>query len=71
VEAPAESLGAVLGQLAVRRGVVTDTRVSGEDAVVEADVPLSTMFGYISALRSATRGSGAFVMEPVGYGERP
>ncbi|MDP2316624.1 MAG: elongation factor G [Pseudomonadota bacterium] len=71
VEAPAENLGSVLGQLATRRGLVTDTKVAGEAAVVEAEVPLTTMFGYISALRSATRGGGSFVMEPLRYAPAP
>ncbi|MEU4558744.1 elongation factor G [Actinoplanes sp. NPDC023936] len=63
VSAPPDALGAVLGDLAARRGQVTDSGVRG----VTALVPLAELFGYASRLRSRTHGRGTFTSRPAGY----
>lgn len=63
VSAPAESLGAVLGDLAARRGQVTDSGVR----TVTALVPLAELFGYSTRLLSRTHGRGSFTSRPAGY----
>ncbi|MEU4692511.1 elongation factor G [Actinoplanes sp. NPDC023714] len=63
VSAPSDALGVVLGDLAARRGQVTD---SG-DRTVTAIVPLAELFGYASRLRSRTHGRGTFTSRPAGY----
>ncbi|KAG2481989.1 hypothetical protein HYH03_019055, partial [Edaphochlamys debaryana] len=70
VTVPTEYQGATLGDLNRRKGVILDsgaqgddTVVQGDDTVVQAHVPLNNMFGYSTALRSATQGKGEFSME--------
>ncbi|AVH94901.1 elongation factor G [Streptomyces sp. WAC00288] len=67
VTVPAESVGAVLGDLAARRGRVTDQTTRGGTAVVTATVPLAELFGYASRLRGRTQGRGTFTTRPAGY----
>jgi elongation factor G len=67
VTAPEEGLGAVLGDLAARRGRVTETTSRGGTAVVTATVPLAEVFGYATRLRSRTQGRGTFTMRAAGY----
>ncbi|MER5738033.1 elongation factor G [Streptomyces sp. NPDC002262] len=67
VTVPAESVGGVLGDLAARRGRVTDSRVRGGTSVVTATVPLAELFGYATRLRSRTQGRGTFATRPSGY----
>ncbi|HEY6871194.1 MAG TPA: elongation factor G [Geobacteraceae bacterium] len=61
--APAESAGKVLGSLLQKRGKVEGVESLGEVEVVRALVPLAEMFGYMTELRSATKGRGTFTME--------
>jgi len=61
--APAESAGKVLGSLLQKRGKVEGVESQGEVEVVRALVPLAEMFGYMTELRSATKGRGTFTME--------
>jgi elongation factor G len=70
VEAPVEFQGSVVGQVNQRRGVILDT-ISGETVTVTAEVPLNTMFGYSTDLRSATQGKGNFTMEFARYAPVP
>ncbi|MEE4242089.1 MAG: elongation factor G [Desulfopila sp.] len=76
VEGPAEFQGAVMGSLNQRRGMIIGTMEEGNYTVIEAEVPLSEMFGYSTALRSLTQGKAEFTMEfatfkqvPKGVGE--
>ncbi|WP_426366840.1 elongation factor G [Streptomyces sp. E-08] len=71
VTVPAESVGSVLGDLAARRGRVTDSTTRSGTAVVEATVPLAELFGYASRLRGRTQGRGTFTTRPAGYAPAP
>ncbi len=64
VETPDENTGDVLGDLNARRGMIEgmEPRPGGMQAI-RGHVPLAEMFGYATALRSATQGRGAFSME--------
>jgi elongation factor G len=70
VEAPTEFQGSIVGQINQRRGVILET-ISGETVTVTAEVPLNTMFGYSTDLRSATQGKGNFTMEFAKYATVP
>ncbi len=63
VETPSEYQGAVLGTLNQRRGMIISTAEDGNFTSIEAEVPLSEMFGYSTVLRSATQGKAEFTME--------
>lgn len=60
---PEEYQGAAVGQINQRRGVITGTTSFEGNVVIEAEVPLTEMFGYSTDLRSATKGKGEFSME--------
>ena len=60
---PEEYQGPATGQINQRRGVIQNTSSIEGNAVIEAHVPLTEMFGYATDLRSATKGKGEFTME--------
>ena len=70
IEAPVEFQGSVVGQVNQRRGMIQDT-ISADVVTVTALVPLNTMFGYSTDLRSATQGKGNFTMEFAKYAPVP
>jgi elongation factor G len=63
VEGPTEFQGAVMGSINQRRGMIIGTTDEGNYTVIEAEVPLSEMFGYSTTLRSLTQGKAEFTME--------
>jgi len=63
VESPTEFQGAVMGLLNQRRGMIVGAQDEGVMTVIEAQVPLSEMFGFSTVLRSATQGKAQFTME--------
>jgi len=71
VTVPEEYMGDVMGDLNARRGQITGMETRSGAAVVNAFVPLSTMFGYATDLRSRTQGRGVYTMEPSHYVELP
>ncbi|MFE7761410.1 elongation factor G [Streptomyces sp. NPDC057438] len=71
VTVPAEAVGGVLGDLAARRGRVSDSVARGGSVVVTATVPLAELFGYATRLRSRTQGRGTFTARPAGYVRAP
>ncbi|MBL8919077.1 MAG: elongation factor G [Myxococcaceae bacterium] len=71
VEAPIDFQGSVVGQINQRRGVIQTTSSADGNVTVIAEVPLNTMFGYSTDLRSATQGKGNFTMEFARYGIVP
>lgn len=62
-QAPEEFQGSVMGQINQRRGVIVQSGTNEGYAIIEAEVPLTEMFGYSTDLRSATQGKGEFSME--------
>jgi elongation factor G len=71
VSAPEEFQGSVMGQVNQRRGVIVNSGSQDGYCVIEAEVPLSEMFGYSTDLRSATQGKGEFSMEFQKYSAAP
>ncbi len=71
VSAPEEFQGNVLGQINQRRGIIMGTQTVDAFTTVEAEVPLSEMFGYSTELRSGTQGKGEFTMEFSRYATVP
>ena len=61
--APSEQAGRVLGSLQQKRGRIEGMLSRGDTELIHAQVPLSEMFGYMTELRSATRGRGTFTLE--------
>ncbi len=68
---PEEYQGPATGQINQRRGVILGTTSFEGTVVIEAEVPLSEMFGYSTDLRSATKGKGEFSMEFAKYSQTP
>ena len=71
VTTPDNYMGDVIGDLNARRGQVSGTELRNGAAVVRAEVPLSSMFGYATDLRSKTQGRANYSMEPSKYIELP
>ena len=59
---PEEYLGDVMGHISARRGRIEGSEVRGNTNIVKGIIPLAEMFGYATALRSATQGRGTFSM---------
>jgi elongation factor G len=71
VVTPKEFIGTVVGDLTGRRGHIGGMEERGLTGMVTARVPLSTMFGYATALRSNTQGRATFTMQFDRYAEVP
>ena len=71
VVTPEENMGDVVGDLNRRRGLIQGMEESAAGKVVNAEVPLSEMFGYATDLRSATQGRATYAMEFLTYSEAP
>ena len=71
VTAPDEYMGDVMGDINARRGQIIGTEIRNGAAVIEAHVPLASMFGYATDLRSKTQGRATYSMEPSHYVELP
>jgi len=71
VVTPEEYLGDVMGDLNARRGSVEGLEPRGNAQVIKARVPLATMFGYATALRSTTQGRATFTMQFDRYEQVP
>jgi elongation factor G len=69
--APADYAGKVLGSLQQKRGRVEGMQSRGDVELIRARVPLVEMFGYMTELRSATKGRGTFTMEFSHYDDAP
>ncbi|MEV4359287.1 elongation factor G [Nonomuraea sp. NPDC049625] len=67
VTVPDDAAGAVLGDLAARRGRISGSSARAGTAVISAVVPLAEVFGYATRLRSRTQGRGTFTTRPAGY----
>ncbi len=71
VEGPVEFVGSIFGSINQRRGLIVSTIEDGIFARVDAEVPLSEMFGYSTVLRSITQGKAEFTMEFLKYARVP
>ena len=71
VTAPEEYMGDVMGDINARRGQISGSDIRNGAAIVECSVPLSTMFGYATDLRSKTQGRATYSMEPSHFVELP
>jgi len=71
VESPTEFQGNIFGSINQRRGMILSSAEDGHFSRVEAEVPLSEMFGYSTVLRSLTQGKAEFTMEFEKYAKVP
>ena len=71
VTAPDDYMGDVMGDINARRGQIVGTDIRNGTAIIESNVPLSTMFGYATDLRSKTQGRATYSMEPSHFVELP
>jgi len=71
VVVPEQYMGDVIGDLNSRRGRIEGMQLRGTTQIIKAMVPLSTMFGYATELRSRTQGRGSFTMHFGKYEEVP
>ena len=71
VVTPEEFRGAIQGDLNGRRGQIKGVEMRGISQVVQAEVPLSEMFGYVSSVRSMTQGRASFTMQFAHYAQVP
>jgi len=71
VETPTDFQGAVMSTLNQRRGMIVGSQDEGPFSVIDAQVPLSEMFGYSTDLRSVTKGQAQFTMEFLSYKQVP
>ena len=71
VTTPEDFMGDVMGDINARRGQISGTDIRNGTTTIEASVPLSTMFGYATDLRSKTQGRATYVMEPSCFVELP
>ncbi len=71
VECPSEFSGAAFASISQRRGMIVSSVEDGAFTRVDAEVPLSEMFGYSTVLRSLTQGKAEFTMEFLRYGRVP
>ena len=71
VTTPEEYMGDVMGDINSRRGQINGSDIRNGAAIIECSVPLSTMFGYATDLRSKTQGRATYSMEPSHFVELP
>ena len=71
VTAPDDYMGDVMGDINARRGQIVGTDIRNGTAMIESNVPLSTMFGYATDVRSKTQGRATYSMEPSHFVELP
>ena len=71
IAAPNEFQGNVFGLINQRRGIIGESTDENNTTVVNAEVPLSEMFGFSTILRSSTQGKGEFPMEFLKYAKVP
>ena len=71
VTAPEDYMGDVMGDINARRGQIMGSDIRNGAAIIDCRVPLSTMFGYATDLRSKTQGRATYSMEPSHFVELP
>ena len=68
---PVDYMGSVIGDVSARRGDIRGMGQRSNAQVIDADVPLSEMFGYVDALRTLTQGRGNYTMQFGAYTRIP
>jgi len=71
VVTPEEYMGAIVGDLNSRRGRIISMEARSGSQVIRAQVPLATMFGYATEMRSMTQGRATYTMQFARYEEVP
>ena len=71
IEGPIEFHGSMVATMMQRRGVVSGVQEEANYCQIDAEVPLSEMFGYATTLRSCTQGKAEFTMEFARYAPVP
>ena len=71
IAGPTEFQGNIFGLINQRRGVIVSSTDDAGQSTVDAEVPLSEMFGFSTILRSSTQGKAEFSMEFEKYGKVP
>ena len=71
VTTPNEYQGDVMGDINRRRGQVQGMETKGNDTIIRAFVPLETMFGYATDIRSLSSGRASYSMEPSHFEQVP
>src|SRR5207248_10759650 len=66
-----EYIGQIIGDLNSRRGRIEGMQMVGTTQAIRATVPLSTMFGYATHMRSSTQGRANYSMQFKQYEEAP
>lgn len=64
VTCPDENQGDIIGDITKRRGQIAELTADGSATKIVANVPLSELFGYATAIRSLSKGRASYVMEP-------
>ena len=68
---PEDYFGDLMGNVSGRRGTILGTDDRNGAKIIDAEIPLSEMFGYATELRSRTQGRGQFTMQFDHYSEVP
>ena len=71
IEGPEEFQGNIFGLINQRRGIILSSTEDDNFTRVDAEVPLSEMFGFSTILRSSTQGKAEYSMEFAKYGKVP
>jgi elongation factor G len=71
VTTPEQYMGDVIGDISSKRGQIQEMTDRGQSKVVRATVPLASMFGYATSLRSMSQGRASYAMEFAHYAECP
>src|SRR5213594_416593 len=67
INVPQDFMGSAIGEIQSRRGVIEDISQEGEITVIHAKAPVAEMFGFASAIRSATQGRALWSTENSGF----
>ena len=71
ITTPEQYFGDLMGNVTARRGLISGTEDRNGVKVIDANIPLSEMFGYATDLRSRTQGRGNYTMQFSHYYEVP
>src|SRR5947199_226284 len=67
INVPQDYMGSAIGDIQSRRGVIEDINQEGEITIIHAKAPVAEMFGFASAIRSATQGRALWSTENSGF----